>query len=174
MTRAKATTKTTTFLTKKKAKCEKLWTLPLASEPREENASYLATWLEVLRNDSRFIFKAAAHAQRAADYLRSFTRSDNVSDASDINYEADAPAAKGAGPSPLFRSERSSGPRGRGRLPPKMTLGFCFCQTAGVVTHFTPFAVRNRSIGIVIMHLIEGLASSRLVPFGWSFSSTTH
>src|SRR5579862_1131843 len=27
MTRAKATTKTTTFLTKKKAKCEKLWTL---------------------------------------------------------------------------------------------------------------------------------------------------
>jgi hypothetical protein len=28
MTRAKATTKTTTFLTKKKAMCERLWTLP--------------------------------------------------------------------------------------------------------------------------------------------------
>jgi len=28
MTRTKATTKTTTFLIKKKAKCDKLWTLP--------------------------------------------------------------------------------------------------------------------------------------------------
>jgi hypothetical protein len=34
MTRAKATTKTTTFLTKKKAKCEKLWTLPGSPPPR--------------------------------------------------------------------------------------------------------------------------------------------
>jgi antirestriction protein ArdC len=38
--------------------------LELASDPHEENASYFVTWLEVLRNDSRFIFKAAAHAQR--------------------------------------------------------------------------------------------------------------
>jgi len=30
-TRAKATTKTTTFLTKKKAKCERLWTLPFGA-----------------------------------------------------------------------------------------------------------------------------------------------
>jgi hypothetical protein len=29
MTKAKATTKTTTFPTKKKQKCEKLWTLPV-------------------------------------------------------------------------------------------------------------------------------------------------
>src|ERR1700756_3316213 len=47
--------------------------LELATEPREENASYIANWLEVLKNDTRFIFKAAAHAQRAADYLRAFS-----------------------------------------------------------------------------------------------------
>jgi antirestriction protein ArdC len=44
--------------------------LELATEPREENASYIANWMEALKNDTRFIFKAAAHAQRAVDYLR--------------------------------------------------------------------------------------------------------
>jgi len=43
--------------------------LELALEPREENASYIATWLEFLKHDSRAIFTAASHAQRAADYL---------------------------------------------------------------------------------------------------------
>ena len=43
--------------------------LELHQEPREENAAYIATWLEVLKNDNRAIFGAAAHAQRAADYL---------------------------------------------------------------------------------------------------------
>jgi antirestriction protein ArdC len=43
--------------------------LELCQEPREENASYIANWLDVLRKDSRAIFTAAAHAQRAADYL---------------------------------------------------------------------------------------------------------
>ncbi|MFH1554800.1 MAG: zincin-like metallopeptidase domain-containing protein [Pseudomonadota bacterium] len=38
-------------------------------EPRPDHASYLASWLEVLSNDKRFIFAAAAHAQRAAAYL---------------------------------------------------------------------------------------------------------
>lgn len=47
--------------------------LELATESREENASYIANWLEVLKNDTRFIFKAAGHAQRAADYLRAFS-----------------------------------------------------------------------------------------------------
>jgi len=41
----------------------------LHQEPREDNAAYIATWLEVLKNDNRAIFTAAAHAQRAADYL---------------------------------------------------------------------------------------------------------
>ena len=43
--------------------------LELHPEPREDNAAYIATWLEVLKNDNRAIFTAAAHAQRAADYL---------------------------------------------------------------------------------------------------------
>jgi antirestriction protein ArdC len=43
--------------------------LELAPDPREENASYIATWLEVLKHDSRAVFAAASHAQRAADYL---------------------------------------------------------------------------------------------------------
>jgi antirestriction protein ArdC len=49
--------------------------LELATGPREDNASYIAYWLEILKSDIRFIFKAAAHAQRAADFLHSFSGS---------------------------------------------------------------------------------------------------
>jgi antirestriction protein ArdC len=35
----------------------------------EESASYISSWLEVLRNDKNEIFKAAADAQRICDYL---------------------------------------------------------------------------------------------------------
>ena len=38
-------------------------------EPRPDHASYLASWLAVLSNDRRFIFSAAAQAQRAVAYL---------------------------------------------------------------------------------------------------------
>ncbi|MEO1193550.1 MAG: zincin-like metallopeptidase domain-containing protein [Pseudomonadota bacterium] len=43
--------------------------LDLAPEPRPDHASYLASWLKVLKGDKRAIFHAASHAQRAADYL---------------------------------------------------------------------------------------------------------
>jgi antirestriction protein ArdC len=43
--------------------------LSLQQEAREENAAYIASWLKVLKSDSRAIFSAAAHAQRAADYI---------------------------------------------------------------------------------------------------------
>lgn len=43
--------------------------LALSPEPRDEHAAYLAHWLAVLKEDKRAIFSAAAHAQRAADYL---------------------------------------------------------------------------------------------------------
>lgn len=36
---------------------------------RPDHAAYIASWLNVLKNDKRFIFTAAAHAQRAANYL---------------------------------------------------------------------------------------------------------
>jgi len=38
-------------------------------EPRPDHASYLSNWLSVLSNDKRYIFSAAAHAQRAVTYL---------------------------------------------------------------------------------------------------------
>jgi antirestriction protein ArdC len=41
----------------------------ITPEVREDHAAYIATWLAVLKMDKRFIFSAAAHAQRAADYL---------------------------------------------------------------------------------------------------------
>lgn len=44
--------------------------LGVTAEPREDHAAYLASWLKVLKEDKRAIFSAAAHAQRAADYLR--------------------------------------------------------------------------------------------------------
>jgi antirestriction protein ArdC len=38
-------------------------------EVMQDHAVYIASWLKVLKDDRRFIFSAAAHAQRAADYL---------------------------------------------------------------------------------------------------------
>jgi antirestriction protein ArdC len=43
--------------------------LGLELEPRPDHASYIESWLKVLKDDRRFIFTAAAHAQRAADFL---------------------------------------------------------------------------------------------------------
>lgn len=44
--------------------------LELTPEPREDHAAYIGSWLKVLKNDKRAIFTAAAHAQRAADFLQ--------------------------------------------------------------------------------------------------------
>lgn len=41
------------------------------TEPRGDHASYLANWLQVLKNDKRAIFTAASYASKAADYLHS-------------------------------------------------------------------------------------------------------
>ena len=43
--------------------------LGITPEVREDHAAYIASWLTVLKNDKRFIFTAASHAQRAADFL---------------------------------------------------------------------------------------------------------
>jgi antirestriction protein ArdC len=45
--------------------------LGIAPEVRADHAAYIASWLEALKDDKRFIFSAASHAQRAADYLHS-------------------------------------------------------------------------------------------------------
>jgi antirestriction protein ArdC len=43
--------------------------LGLTPELRPDHAGYIASWLEVLKGDKRFIFTAASHAQRAVDFL---------------------------------------------------------------------------------------------------------
>jgi antirestriction protein ArdC len=43
--------------------------LDLTPDVREDHASYIASWIKVLKDDKRAIFTAASHAQRAADSL---------------------------------------------------------------------------------------------------------
>jgi len=43
--------------------------LGITPEPREDHAAYLDHWLKVLKEDKRAIFQAAAHAQKAVDFL---------------------------------------------------------------------------------------------------------
>jgi len=43
--------------------------LGITPEVRDDHAAYIATWLDVLKNDKRAIFSAAAHAQKAVDFL---------------------------------------------------------------------------------------------------------
>lgn len=43
--------------------------LHLTPEIRDDHASYIASWLAILKNDKRAIFSAASHAQKAVDYL---------------------------------------------------------------------------------------------------------
>ncbi|AUQ99925.1 ArdC family protein [Phaeobacter inhibens] len=46
--------------------------LALTPEPGTDHAAYIQSWLKVLKDDKRAIFSAAAHAQRAADFLNGF------------------------------------------------------------------------------------------------------
>lgn len=43
--------------------------LGLTPEIRDDHASYIASWIKVLKDDKRAIFSAASHAQRAVDFL---------------------------------------------------------------------------------------------------------
>jgi len=43
--------------------------LGLSTTPRPDHASYLASWLAVLKRDKRAIFTAASHAQKTVDWL---------------------------------------------------------------------------------------------------------
>ncbi|MCJ9669010.1 MULTISPECIES: ArdC family protein [unclassified Neorhizobium] len=47
--------------------------LNITPEVREDHAAYIGNWLTVLKGDKRAIFTAAAHAQRAADFLHAFS-----------------------------------------------------------------------------------------------------
>src|SRR5581483_785544 len=43
--------------------------LGITPEPRDDHAAYVGHWLRILKNDKRAVIQAAAHAQRAVDYL---------------------------------------------------------------------------------------------------------
>jgi antirestriction protein ArdC len=44
--------------------------LGIEAQPREDHAAYLDHWLQVLKDDKRAIFQAAAYAQKATDFLQ--------------------------------------------------------------------------------------------------------
>ncbi|NIJ41455.1 antirestriction protein ArdC [Parvibaculum indicum] len=44
----------------------------LSITPTVRHADYIGSWLEVLREDNRAIFRAASLASKAADYLLAF------------------------------------------------------------------------------------------------------
>jgi antirestriction protein ArdC len=46
--------------------------LGITPETRDDHAAYIASWLEALKNDKRFIFTAASYAQKAVDHLHSY------------------------------------------------------------------------------------------------------
>jgi len=55
--------------------------LELTPEVRDDHASYIASWIKVLKNDKRAIFTASSHAQRAADFLHGLQRPQDAAEA---------------------------------------------------------------------------------------------
>jgi antirestriction protein ArdC len=55
--------------------------LGITPDIREDHASYIASWLKVLKNDKRAIFTASGHAQRAASFLHDLQPSQPEHDA---------------------------------------------------------------------------------------------
>ncbi len=58
--------------------------LGISLEVREDHAAYLASWLEVLQNDKRFIFTAASAAQKAVDFLQAGGVAQAADDEADV------------------------------------------------------------------------------------------
>lgn len=59
--------------------------LNLTPTVRDDHASYIANWIEVLQNDKRAIFTAASHAQRAVDLLQDLQSVPAARRASDVS-----------------------------------------------------------------------------------------
>jgi antirestriction protein ArdC len=51
------------------------------TEPRQDHAAYLASWLQVLKSDKRAIFTAASKAQAAVDYLNALQGQQQLAEA---------------------------------------------------------------------------------------------
>lgn len=52
--------------------------LRIANEPRPDHAAYVASWLEVLNDDRRAVFTAAARANEAATFLQGLSEPDTA------------------------------------------------------------------------------------------------
>lgn len=57
--------------------------LGITPEVRPDHAAYIASWLKALKDDKRLIFSAAAHAQRATDYLHGLQPSPTLAQTGD-------------------------------------------------------------------------------------------
>ena len=57
--------------------------LDLTPEVRDDHAAYIASWIQVLKNDKRAIFTAASHAQRAVDFLHGLQEAPAVQEAAE-------------------------------------------------------------------------------------------
>lgn len=68
--------------------------LDITPEIRDDHAAYLGHWLTVLKSDKRAIFQAAAHAQRAADYLHGLQTPDGESPPPHRRLELSRPPAQ--------------------------------------------------------------------------------
>lgn len=62
--------------------------VPMASSMMESHASYLASWLTVLKRDKNEIFRAAADAQKIADYLGQWAIAPTAKSKSDVSHAA--------------------------------------------------------------------------------------
>jgi antirestriction protein ArdC len=57
--------------------------LDLVPEVRDDHAAYIASWIQVLKNDKRAIFTAASHAQRAVDFVHCLQEAASVQEAAE-------------------------------------------------------------------------------------------
>jgi len=57
--------------------------LEISLEPRPDHAAYVATWLKVLKTDTRAIFTAASKAQQAVQFLHGLVEEDDASGEAD-------------------------------------------------------------------------------------------
>jgi antirestriction protein ArdC len=55
--------------------------LAITNEPRADHASYLASWIKVLKADNRAIFRAASLAEKAAGFLHGCQPADTAAEA---------------------------------------------------------------------------------------------
>jgi len=53
----------------------------LQIQPENRHSDYIASWLKALKDDKKFIFKAASAASKAADMLQSSAEEEDISEA---------------------------------------------------------------------------------------------